>query len=127
MQPFPPWYDLLNSNNIFEAIVSVLPMVYSFFWFIVAFSLIKWLIVDKRYKNIRPELILLAIVGLVFLLGNIANMALRRIMCVYPIFYLLYTIIRTNFSSKQNRKKTMMLATSIYITLLFIYLSIKYA
>ncbi len=126
LQPFPSWYALLNSENIFQAIVSLLPIFYGFFWFSVIFSLIKWLLFEKKFKNLSNELLLLSIIVIVFLLANTANMNIRRIMCVYPIIYLLYVVLADSFISLKNKKNTSTYYLVVYLFLIIIYLFMKY-
>lgn len=126
IQPFPAWVGFENSKNIFDGIVSFHKMLYPFFWFSIMFALVKWVIVEKMYKVLSSELILLSLIALIFLIGNTSNMILRRIMCVYPIFYLIYVMLRETHISKANIRNTFAYSTLTYLSLILIYLVVKY-
>jgi hypothetical protein len=125
IQPFPSWNNLVNSNNIFSALVGLLPIVYSLFWFVIIFSLFRWLILSKKYRYLSTNLILLLAIGIAFLVGNLVNPTLRRLLCIYPIFFLVYTILKSKTISKSELKKTSIYATSMYLYFIIVYIVIK--
>ena len=125
IQPFPSWVELRNSTNVYRSIISILPIFYSLFWFIIFFSVVKWLILDRIYKNLEKNLILLLCIVFLFLIGNIVNMNIRRIMCVYPIIYLVYTVTREKYVSKDNTLATRNIAIFTYLLLIAVYFVIK--
>ena len=126
IQPFPSWNDLLNSNNIFTALVALLPIIYSLFWFIIVFSLFRWLILYRKYKCLSSNLILLLFISMIFLIANLVNPTLRRLLCIYPIFFLIYSILRSKVISISELKKTNIYASSTYLYLIVLYIVIKY-
>lgn len=125
LKPFPPWISLLNSNNIFQATFGVLPIFYSIFWFIVLYTILKWFVIYKKYKYISIEIKLLLIIALIMLVSNTASGNVRRIMCVFPIIYLIYVVIIEKIISRNNKLKTKIEAMSIYLLMIVFYLFIK--
>src|SRR5690606_281947 len=101
------------------------PVLYSFFWFIIFFCTMKWTIIEKRIKRLDSRIVLLAFVALMFLVGNIANMNIRRIMVVYPIFYLIYTLLKEKHVDKHNARITINYAIFTYFSLTAIYITMK--
>lgn len=126
LQPFPSWIDLKNANNFFDGMVSLLPILYGFFWYTIIFSLVKWIVFKKKYKYFSQELITLSIIIVIFLFANTFNMNIRRIMCVYPFIFLLYVIIQEKALSKIDKKNTFSYSSITYILLILIYLIVKH-
>lgn len=126
LQPFPSWKNLEESTNLYSAIISLPPIFYSFFWFTIIFGLIKWFVLKKKYKLIDKDLKLLGLIALIFIVSNVANLEIRRIMCVYPILYLIYVIINTKLLTRKQINTTLYQSSFSYIALIFIYLIIKF-
>lgn len=106
LQPFPSWNALSNSSDIYLRIVNFLPIIYTYFWFVVVFSLFKWFIIKRKYKSLSKDLILLFIIVLTFLIVvTMGSGGVRRIMCVYPFVYLIYCLLK----SKMNNKYELMI------------------
>ncbi len=124
IQPFPSWIALSQSSNVYQGIVNILPIIYSLFWFVVVFSLMKWTIINKTYKLLSKDLILLSLIIFAFLfVVTMGSGGVRRIMCVYPFVYLIYCLCQSNISSKRELSRTKMqsiLSYSLLITLYFI-------
>lgn len=126
IQPFPSWGMLQDSRNIYGAVVSLLPIFYSFFWFVIIFSLIKWCVFEKRAKYLDPKIIILTIIVLIFLfIITTVNMNVRRIMSVYPVLYLVYVLIKNYHIDKVNGSQTTRYAILTYFSLIVVYLSMK--
>lgn len=125
IQPFPSWLNISFTNNIYQNFHGFLQIVYSFFWFIVFFSLIKWLILERKIFLLKKELKVLLVICLIFLLANTANMTLRRLIGFYPFIFLLYVYIKENFVTYKNFQKTIIFAFCFYFFLILMYLLIK--
>ncbi|WP_180107689.1 glycosyltransferase family 39 protein [Acinetobacter sp. YH12085] len=125
IQPFPSWLNISFTNNIYQNFHGFLQIVYSFFWFVVFFSLIKWLILERKIFLLKKELKVLLVICLIFLLANTANMTLRRLIGFYPFIFLLYVYIKENFVTYKNFQKTIIFAFCFYFFLILMYLLIK--
>ena len=126
LQPFPSWNALANSKNLYAGIIALPSILYSFFWFTVIFSLLKWFVIKRKYKLISKELRLLSLIALFLIIANVSNPNLRRIMCVYPILYLIYVIINTKLISRRQVNYTVFQSTVTYIGLVAVYLIVKF-
>lgn len=125
IRPFPSWNSLSNSSGFYDGIVSFLPIVYTLFWFVVVFSLLKMLIVHKVYQNISKELnMLLLICGLFLFIVSLGSSDARRIMAVYPIVFLFYAFGQSKMKKSQN-KKMKIEAIFSYLLLIGVYLFLK--
>ncbi|BEI58438.1 hypothetical protein GCM10007041_18810 [Butyricimonas faecihominis] len=94
LQPFPSWNGLLESINIFNGIVEILPVIYQLFWFFVFALTVKWLIFDKKFKELPLDMRWLLIIVFIFICLNLSNPNQRRIMCAYPIIFLVYAYVK---------------------------------
>jgi hypothetical protein len=92
--PFPPTFAVSQTVNMFGAIVESHTIIYEFFWFIVFYLMLKWLIFDKKIKQLPSEIIWLFALSIIFLILNLSNPNHRRLMAVYPIIYLAYCLIK---------------------------------
>ena len=127
LQPFPSWNRLAESNNLFSAIISFPPIFYSFFWYTIMFGLIKWSIFKKnKNKLFNKDVKLLGLIALVFIAANVANPNIRRMMCVYPLLYLLYVIINTKLLTNKQIINTLYQSSFSYLALIVIYLIVKF-
>lgn len=94
IKPFPPINIILDSVNLFGLIVGLHTVVYEIFWFFVFYLILKWLIFDKKIKQLPSEIIWLFALSIIFLILNLSNPNHRRLMAVYPIIYLAYCLIK---------------------------------
>ncbi|WP_407412448.1 hypothetical protein [Acinetobacter sp.] len=125
IQPFPSWLNISFTNNIYQNFHGFLQIVYSFFWFVVFFSLVKWFFLERKIFLLKKELKILFLICLIFLLANTANMTLRRLIGFYPFIFLLYVYVKENFVNYKNFQKTIIFAFYFYFFLILIYLLIK--
>jgi hypothetical protein len=125
INPFPSWLSVEASTNIYQAITSISPIFYSFFWFTVTFGVIKWFLIKKKYKLLNSELKLLFYIAVLLYAGNLVSFNIRRIMFVYPIIYLVYAVINTKFLHRSDIRNTIMQSTTIYIGLIIVYMVAK--
>ena len=125
IQPFPSWFELTTATNFFNAIIGLLPILYGFFWYTIIFAIIKWILFQKQYKYVEHKLNLVSLLCLLLLIGNISNMNIRRIMCVYPCFYLFYVIVRERQLVSRRISPYIKQTTLIYVCLIAIYLTLK--
>lgn len=126
IQPFPSWYSLSNSTNIFQVAANILPIIYSLFWFVIMFSLIKYTLFLKAYKSLSSPLKLISLIVLLFVFViSIGSGTARRIMCVYPFIYLIYCFFTKNINSKKITINTTRQAIMSYVALVSLYFILK--
>lgn len=125
IQPFPSWNILKSANNMYQGFYGFLQILYSFFWFIIFFSLLKWVFFEKKIYILRRELIVVAIIFILFLLANTANMTIRRLIGFYPFIFLIYVFIKEYYISRIGFQKTTLMAVFIYLFLILVYLLLK--
>ena len=83
-------------------------------------------VLKKKYKLIDKDLKLLGLIALVFIVSNVANLDIRRIMCVYPILYLIYVIINTKLLTRKQINTTLYQSSISYLALIVVYLIVKF-
>lgn len=122
--PFPPTFAVSQTVNMFGAIVESHTIIYEIFWFIVFYLILKWLIFDKKIKQLPSEIIWLFALSIIFLILNLSNPSHRRSMAVYPIIYLAYCFIKDKMPRNVvNRNKWMLFG--IYAFGLIAYMILK--
>lgn len=126
IQPFPSWAALNNAPNAYATIVAFHDIVRTFFWYIVFYSMILWIPFGKVYKRIPIKFKYLLFVTFVFLFLNTSNMNTRRIMCLFPIIFLVYVWIKEYCISHSKYLRTNILLAFTYLSLIIVYLVMKY-
>ena len=125
IQPFPSWLLLESSLNTYKFIEGLLQILYAFFWFIIFFSLCKWIVFERRVLVFKNEILVLSILCLIFLIANTSNMTLRRIIVFYPFIFLLYVWIKEFSVTRGQFKITTFYGCFFYSFLILIYLFLK--
>jgi len=126
IKPFPSWSSLSKSKDIYSGIVNSLPIIYSVYWFVIVFSLVRMLFINKIYRYIPKHLNLLLIISTVFLFTvTLGASDLRRIMYVYPMIFLVYAVGKGKLELNLNRKIRNEVVI-FYLMLNVIYLFLKY-
>lgn len=126
IQPFPIWASLINISNPYSGIIASIDVVRGLFWFVVVMSLAVWLIANRLYRNIPKKFMYLLLIALCFLVLNTSNMNPRRIMCVYPILFLVYIWLRENKIMKRQYLKMNYRLVLGYMCLTLVYVFVKY-
>lgn len=125
IRPFPSWHLLVESKNIYSAIVSLVDIVRGIFWFVIVSSIFVWLFAYKAMKKIPLNFKYLMLIVLVFLFANTSNMTERRLICVYPMIFLLYVWLKENVISYKAYFTTKKHTVYLYISLCLIYIVTK--
>jgi hypothetical protein len=124
-QPFPCWIYLKSSrytSTTLQYIFNSRSALTIFFWFPLIFSMLYWLIIKKIYRQL--PLLLLGLLGLsmALVVSASAEITTRRVLCVYPIFLLVYVIIRTKYIPQTKQKYPFYLGLSLTIMVHLVYL-----
>jgi len=117
--PFP-FYTGLDKNGLGFITLSIAAL----FWFFIWFVLIQFLFSSNKRKIIDNNLWILLLIASILVLGASVNADTRRIMAVYPIFYII-SIKAYSSLSKLKRINITLFTVFSYILLLGVYLFIK--
>ena len=123
MSPFPSWGGIVNAKNFPQLIIGLVQIIAPAFWFIVWFCVIQ-ILRCKDYRSLLPNILILSgFIFLAFLIANSSNINPRRLICMYPVFYIFYVIAKENypFYMAKNMKR----GVGIYFILCIVYLFIK--
>ncbi|WP_299576278.1 hypothetical protein [uncultured Sunxiuqinia sp.] len=123
ISPFPPWFQLANSNSIPQILLAIVAGIAPVFWGYVVF--ISFINLKKYYKKLPKLSIWLLGFMALFLLANSSNINVRRIMAVYPIMYILFVYIQSQ-QTKQIIIKNKLKYIFMYSGLLIIYSMLKF-
>lgn len=123
--PFPSWGLVSSAQNVYQFIYGLFQVIYTFFWFIIFYSLSKWIIFERKIEIFKKEILALTFICLLFLFANTANMTLRRIIAFYPFIYLLYVLIKERSISHVQFQRTTLIGLFLYLFLVVIYLVLK--
>ncbi|MFA8434222.1 MAG: hypothetical protein ACEPOZ_06870 [Marinifilaceae bacterium] len=123
ISPFPSWNLALKGNDAFQVIIGVVQMISPIYWFVVWFCVIKCLMI-KSFRNSLPRiLVILLFVFITFLIANSSNANVRRLMCLYPVLFVIYVYARSKMPWKV--KKSNIQAILLYLGLCVLYFFIK--
>lgn len=119
--PIPPWASLLEGVKSFpDFIFSILSMIKTVCWFYIAFCVVKWYCkYNTKIKKYNLNLLLLATMLLIVACSS-EYYESRRMMCMYPIIYITFILLKNKLTSKQ-RKRTNSQFITLYSSLLLIY------
>ena len=124
ISPFPPWDQLFKASTFLQVVFGILYLIAPVFWgFIVYVVAINF---KRYYKSFSSFQIYLLIFFIVFIIGNSSNLNLRRIICVYPILYILFVSIVSRMP-KTRIKSHINNFSLIYLFLITIYTILKIA
>ncbi len=120
LQPFPPWLNF-ESDSIFSITESIAGISWFFVDIFVFYGIYKMNVL--QYFDIKIKYMFYFSLFFIIIVSSIEPVG-RRLMAVYPIFFLiaLYTFINIDST---KRKKIIKMVSLTYIWLLFIFLVIK--
>lgn len=126
MMPFPFYDAFLEAESVDHFYISAIRGIFAIYWYFVSFGLFYLLFMGGIIKKLSvfDEWILLALC-LVYILLNIVQIDVRRLMAVYPIMLFLYVKIKNMYVNRGSVEKMNRILGSTYVLLLFIYLIIK--
>lgn len=125
IQPFPSWHLLADCTNIYSVLVSLVEIVRGIFWFVIVSSIFIWLFAYKKLKKVPLNFKYLMLIVLVFLFANTSNMTERRLICVYPMIFLLYVWLKEKVIQYKAYFTTKKHVVCLYISLCLIYVVAK--
>ena len=106
-------------------VMGLLTFIFAVFWskvFLVTF----FSFFNKSIRKKTPKIIYILLgIFFLFLLANVSNINVRRLIAVYPIFFLIYVYIKESNFQNYFYKKYNQHANLVYLTLIILYISIK--
>lgn len=123
MSPFPSWNLVVAARDIPQLIIGLVQMIAPTFWFMVWFSVAKAMCMRNYRKTLPLILVYSGLIFLIFLFANTSNMNPRRLICMYPVFYVFFVIAKERYPLYM--KKSIRQGLGAYLILCFIYLMIK--
>ena len=124
ISPFPPSDQLFKASTFLQVVFGILYLIAPVFWgFIVYVVAMNF---KRYYKSFSSFQFYLLIFFIVFIIGNSSNLNLRRIICVYPILYILFVYIISRMP-KTRIKLHIKNYSLIYLFLIAIYTILKIA
>ncbi len=124
--PFPAWGKFLVSDTIYEYVISFIECSGAIFWSCIFLFMCFSFANGKIRKQLSKENIVVLIIVLAFLLGNSSEMNTRRILCIYPLIFILYLNIRQMLPNSKRRHYSYS-SVAVYSALSLIYFYIKYS
>ena len=95
--PIPPWasFEEVNPQSFPAMVMCLLTPIKTIFWFYILYSLVRYLYRKNNRKQIFREFGPLLLLALVYVIACSSEYyEVRRLMAVYPLFYLVYVILR---------------------------------
>lgn len=117
---FPSWDGIIKATNFYEGVIGFHKFIIKILWFYV-FSFIIVSIIKKGFKKIPSHLIIAGIISLAFLFLNSSHLDLRRVICMYPIIFIIYVYYKEYVCSYKMTKSFIMNYSIFYSTLCLVY------
>ncbi|WP_300603503.1 hypothetical protein [Niabella sp.] len=115
--PFP-FYDRLDN-------IGMLPLsIAAIFWFVIWIILLTGLFYKRKSITGNKKAFYLFLISCLLVLGATSNADTRRIMCVFPVFYLASMLVLYSYK-KEQRLRIIVLGIGSYALLITGYLLLK--
>lgn len=126
MFPIPPWVYISDGVESFsDFVVSAMKCVSTIVWFSIVFRLTYWMFVRCNRKILGNRIPMLLLISLLLVVGCSSEYyEVRRLLCVYPMFFLAFILIKERLSQK-CRINSLTLFVALYAFLLVSYLIIS--
>ncbi|MEH6769286.1 hypothetical protein [Maribacter arcticus] len=124
--PFPAWGKFLVSETFYQHIISFVEFCGAIFWSCLFLFIAFGFTNNRVRKNLSKENIVVIIIILAFLLGNSSEMNTRRILCIYPLIFIIYLNIRKMLPKKKLIEYSIS-SIALYSALSIIYFFVKYS
>lgn len=121
--PLNVWLQLTAGfDHIYPLLDVVMRVVGRVFWFYVMWLLVKWVLTRKGWNYLNFTFHGLFLVSVLFYFMNASDMNVRRTMCMSPILFLMFLLLKNGYSGHKKyvndlKKPTIFfLATSLLYT-----------
>lgn len=121
---FPPWGGLETASSIYSFIIGIEVLLVAVFWFYIFVSLIAYLF-KTRLTQIQKPILYSILFMFIFLLLNSSNLDTRRVVCMYPLFFLPYVYLKENVITNNYIKLINKRFVTIYAFLCIVYFITK--
>lgn len=101
-QPLPIWAKFPKIPTIISSGIGILWSVVSIFWFRI--FLYSSLFTGKFYSKLPQDLFIWWLVFLIFIFLNSSNADPRRMVCMYPVCYLIFQYLKQNVVTSRQEK-----------------------
>lgn len=119
---FPFWGKITSNLDAQEVVITSYNTITNIGWFFILMGLLYF--VKPLWSLLRAKknrlLLYLFLLSFLYVIGNVSNMATRRIMCVYPFITLPFMIVYQH-QSKEKRKKHVIFTMSLILSLTLAY------
>ena len=122
-----PFWGKPSINNIPQLIMVLYSTITNIGWFFVIIGVCYFIKqIYFQVRNLHNKMLLyLIIIFVLYLIMNVNNMSLRRIICVFPFVYIPFLMIYQNLTTKQKKTyKLVTLSFGIFLSLTYIVLLI---
>lgn len=116
---FPAWLPMANAKNIYLLSIGILAFVIYVFWFYMFTYTVT--LVCKKKTTIPKQLKIGILIFFVFILLNSSNLTLRRVICVYPMLFVIYAYLKSYYNNPDFTKRFKSTFILGYSVLCFIY------
>jgi hypothetical protein len=124
ISPIPPWLGIESSKSIYDLIVGIVLLITTVYWATVFLFIFFSMTLKKAYRCVPKSILVFLSLTILFLILNSANMNTRRILGMYPVFFLVYIVIKESLSIRQIRNMNI-LSWITYTLVLFTYFILK--
>lgn len=98
--PLPPYDYFFSAKSFSNYYMSTMAFVYSVWWYFIFYTLAYILLIEKKIRSLSQNQLVFLGMAILFIMANTVHLDIRRMMPVYPIIYLFYLKLASNYSHR---------------------------
>ena len=98
--PLPPYSFFVYAKSFSNVYMAAMVLVYSVWWYFIFYTLAYILFIEKKIRSLSQNQLVFLGLAILFIMANTAHLDIRRMMPVYPIIYLFYLKLTSNYSHR---------------------------
>ena len=125
MMPFPPFDAFSEASKVSHFYMGTIRGIFTVYWYFISFGLMFMLFLGgclKKYTSYEKWLLLICAV---FILLNVFQTDVRRLMCIYPLLLYFYVKAKDIYAVNYNKLHLNHNLAIIYAGLLVVYICLK--
>lgn len=119
--PAAEWKEYKKVDGIYTFLNTTMRVVYKGSWLIFFILMFKWLFLDKRYKKLDKLLKWLFWIAIAIEFANTSQLETRRVMCIYPILFLVTIYLKEKIVNKADYIKDFEASFAYFVIISFLY------
>lgn len=120
------WKEYKEVDGAFPFMLVSILVLYRAFWLVLFILIFKWLFINRRIFKMDSTIKWLFFIAMVVELANTSQLEIRRVMCVFPTFYLIFVILKEKSMSKMIYQRDLAVSCAYYLTISALFILTKF-